>query len=287
MCQVLGLLLLCAGMAGPQWGLDWGQTAAPGRDVMVVLDQSRSMFAESPSRLLRGRDMILDLAGALRQRGGHRVGLVTFAGRPRLACPLTHDLDHFREVVAGLDVALPDPDLEQEGQASGTRIGLALALATRSLDSEVPGASDIILISDGDDPARDGEWRLGASTARTAGIPVHVIGVGDPDQLVSIPLGPDRTPLLVGETIVQTRLQEGPLRDVANLSGGDLTVAGLRPLALGEFYLGSMTSDARREDSPDALPVYRPRYRWFVGAALALLALSLALPDRFSWRSRR
>ena len=46
----LGLVCLALGMAGPRWGRDWSQSAAPGRDLVVVVDLSRSMFAEAPSR---------------------------------------------------------------------------------------------------------------------------------------------------------------------------------------------------------------------------------------------
>src|SRR5947209_20353177 len=41
LCLVCGLACLGAGTAGPQWGRDWGQSAAPGRDLVVVLDCSR------------------------------------------------------------------------------------------------------------------------------------------------------------------------------------------------------------------------------------------------------
>src|SRR5688572_10615274 len=54
-CLGLGLALLGLAAAGPQWGHDWGQAVAPGRDLVVVLDQSRSMLAEAPSRLARAR----------------------------------------------------------------------------------------------------------------------------------------------------------------------------------------------------------------------------------------
>src|SRR5438093_641389 len=89
MCLLLGLASLVLGAAGPQWGRDWEQSAAPGRDLVVVLDCSRSMFAEAPSRLERARAMLLDLGRAVEKRGGHRLALVLFAGRARLACPLT------------------------------------------------------------------------------------------------------------------------------------------------------------------------------------------------------
>ena len=84
LCLWLGLVLLGLGMAGPRWGRDWTQSAAPGRDLVAVLDLSRSMYAEAPSRAERGRAALLDLADALRRRGGHRVALVVFAGRPQI-----------------------------------------------------------------------------------------------------------------------------------------------------------------------------------------------------------
>ena len=81
------------------------------------------MFAEAPSRLQRACEALLDLAdepaAARRAPGG--------AGRLRRQrrgwlCPLTHDLDHFRDVVETLDARRrPDPAL-----GGGTRIGAAL-----------------------------------------------------------------------------------------------------------------------------------------------------------------
>src|SRR4051812_25519769 len=50
-----GLVLLILGLAGPQWGRDWEQSTAPGRDLVVVLDCSRSMLAETPTRLERAQ----------------------------------------------------------------------------------------------------------------------------------------------------------------------------------------------------------------------------------------
>ena len=70
---------LVLGIAGPQWGRDWTQPVAPGRDLVVVLDLSRSMFAEQPSRLHRARAGLVKLAEALKERGGHRVALIVFA----------------------------------------------------------------------------------------------------------------------------------------------------------------------------------------------------------------
>src|SRR5207237_2309864 len=136
--RVLALLVLVVGIAGPQWGRDWDQSTAPGRDLVVVVDLSRSMLAQDvlPNRLERAKKALEDLSQAVQQRGGHRLALVGFAARARVICPLTHDYDHFRAALAELDAANPHPDLRPSAAeaVSGTRIGLALATAVEVHD---------------------------------------------------------------------------------------------------------------------------------------------------------
>jgi Ca-activated chloride channel family protein len=282
LCLTCGLACLGAGTAGPQWGRDWSQSAAPGRDLVVVLDCSRSMFAEAPSRLERARAGLLDLCGEVEKRGGHRLALVVFAGRAKRSCPLTLDYDHFRETVSSLDLTANDPDLEPRlGMASGTRIGQGLAEALAAHDPRFRGARDILLLSDGDDPARDGEWRPAADDAARQGIPVHVVGIGDPDRAHPIPLAaaPDGWLHYEGREVL-TRLQEAPLREIAQRTHGLYEPAGTRTLPLGALYLNVIAGQPVREESDDALPVYRSRYRWLLLPAFALLALSMAIPDQ-------
>src|SRR5207248_7588028 len=93
----LALLLLVVGVAGPQWGREPHQQVSAGRDLVVVLDLSRSMLAEQPPRQKFARDALLGLADSLQKRGGHRVALVVFAARPKLVLPLAQDYDLFRE----------------------------------------------------------------------------------------------------------------------------------------------------------------------------------------------
>ena len=280
---LLGLALLAVGVAGPQWGRDKEQTAAPGRDLVVVLDCSRSMFAESPSRFERARDALRDLSGAVQKRGGHRLGLVVFAGRADLACPLTHDYDHFRRTLDDLDPAAFPPDLGPgEHGTSGTRIGAGLKLAVEALDERFYEASDILLLSDGDDPGPEKpgeeEWRDGIAAAKEKNIPVYVVGVGDPDEASTIPVG--KGVLQADGKDVRTRLEEEPLKHIARETKGTYFAAHTSRPPLGKMYLETIASKPLREASVDALPLYRQRYPWFLLPALALLALGVALPDR-------
>jgi Ca-activated chloride channel family protein len=273
----LGLTLLVAGIAGPQWGRDWSQAVAPGRDLVVALDLSRSMFAEQPSRLHRAKQALADLAGALRERGGHRVGLVVFAARARVACPLTHDYDHFREAVEALGADHLPPDIAAtDDDESGTRIGAGLRAAVGLHEPRFAGYQDVLLLSDGDDPARDGEWRLPAAEARARGIPVHTVGLGDPDQDSTIPTA-DGTPLEHDGRKVMTRLREEPLRDIAEITEGTYIPAHTRALPLGRLFRERIESRPARDDAEDSLPQYRQHYAWFLGGALLLLTLSVVV----------
>ena len=56
----------------PQWGRRWQEVQRRGRDVMIVLDVSRSMLAEdvSPNRLGRAKVDIQGLVQVMREEGG-------------------------------------------------------------------------------------------------------------------------------------------------------------------------------------------------------------------------
>jgi len=291
----LGLTVLVVGMAGPQWGRDWTQATAPGRDLVVVLDLSRSMFAEQPSRLHWAKEGLVSLAQALKERVGHRVALVVFAGRAKVACPLTHDYDHFREVVEDLDPGRLPPEIApDDDDPSGTRIGTGLRAAVELHEPRFAGYQDVLLLSDGDDPARDGEWRLPAAEARSRGIPVHTVGIGNPyeDSPILTADGPMRDPDDPDEGPVKTRLQEGPLREIAEITEGIYIPAHTQALPLGRLFRERIESRPAREDAEDSLPQYQQHYAWFLGGALLLLSLSVVVsgfsrprpvrPDRHS-----
>lgn len=279
-CLVGGLVLLVIATAGPQWGQDWGQSAAPGRDLVVVLDVSRSMLAEDvlPNRLDRAKRALEELSYAVQERGGHRLALVAFAARARLLCPLTHDYDHFRTALAELDAANLPPDLRPQGPdaPSGTRIGAALLAAVEAHDPRFRGYQDIILLSDGDDPARDEEWRAGVDAAHHRGIPIHTVGVGNPDTGSPIPVRAGQ-PLRHQSQVVLTRLEEKPLRAIAEATAGTYTPARTDVLHLGELFRARMESRAMHENPDEALPVYRQRYPWFLGSALLFLSMEMVL----------
>ena len=284
----LGWLLLAVGLAGPGWGTGEGGVAV-GRDVVIVLDLSRSMLAadtaDPATRWQTGVAAARDLVAATRDRGGHRVGVVVFAARPYVLVPLTTDADHVDAALADLDGEFPPPAVRpgtDPGPASGTRIGSALAAAVAAHDPRFPNARDVVLITDGDDPAGDREWAAGVSAARAAGVPVHVVGIGDPDR--DSPIVIDGEPLAFPgpggvPAPVRTRMRDAFLRELAVEARGEYLPAGRTVPPLGEFWRARIEPLTARQLTDDAVPQPRDRSAWFYAAAAGFLFLGW-------WRGR-
>src|SRR5262245_31141166 len=77
--RVAALVLIGVALLGPCWGeQELPPVPAQGRDLLVVLDVSRSMATEdvAPSRLGRAKTDLKALARELEKRGGYRIGLI-------------------------------------------------------------------------------------------------------------------------------------------------------------------------------------------------------------------
>ena len=285
----VGLALLVLGSAGPRWGLTEEAGSAVGRDLVVVLDLSRSMLAPdmepdadgAVTRWEVARNALRGLADEVQRRGGHRLALVVFAAKPVVLSPLTTDYDHFRAKLAEIDARFPPPEAgpQDDPVPSGTRIGAAVERAVQAHDPRFPGYQDVLMISDGDDPLGDEEWRRAVGAARRAEVPVHTAGVGDPDEAATVPLGPDEL-LEFGGVPVRTRLVEEPLREIARQTRGLYLPARRRPPDLAGFFRTRIEPRPSRELPDDALPRPRDRSAWFLGPALVFLVMSWWLEDR-------
>jgi tetratricopeptide (TPR) repeat protein len=133
----------------------------------------------------------------------------------------------------------------------------------------------IVLVSDGDDPAEDGEWRTAYAVARAAQIPVFIIGIGDPARDSSIPFGD--ASLTFHGTPVLTRLHEDPLREIATRTRGTYVTAGTAKPDLAGFVRDTLNQFPTREAIAGTLPQPAPRQLWFLLPALVLLLILIPL----------
>jgi len=278
---LLGLSGLIVGVAGPRWGVARHPELLSGKDIVVVLDMSKSMLAEQPSRFERARRSLRDLADGLEARGGHRLALVVFAAHAKLQFPLTGDYDHFRFALDKLDVEHIAPALRpQVGEkiASGTRLGEALRLAASAHAVDRAGRQDIVLLSDGDDPAADDdEWAQGVQAAHQRNIPVHVVAIGDPRGAHPIRTGNDV--LHHGRAVVQTMLNEPLLQEIARRTHGIYFPAHANSLPLGRLLRGHLDSESASAPADAHLLQAELHYGWFMFSALLLLGGTMLMGD--------
>ncbi len=264
----LALIVLAA--ARPRWGEDWIEVERRGLDVMVLLDVSNSMRADDfrPSRLQQARWGLRDLLPHLR---GDRLGLTIFAGDAQVLCPLTIDHGMFRMM---LDDAAPE--LVARG---GTAIARALRVAMDALEPPTEADRVILLVSDGEDHEEDPRNLVDELRARE--IRLFAVGIGDP-RGSPIPIGdPAR-----GEggflrdregRVVQTRLDEQLLQDLAMRTGGGYVRAVPGDLGVERLYREAMADLRRAQHEARRIREPRERFGWALGAAMLALAAEFGL----------
>ncbi len=269
----LGLIAL----ARPQFGEREAELAHTGRDVLVVLDLSRSMNVPDVSpRSGAGRVARLTLAKRLAWETvsaspGDRVGLIVFGGSAFLQLPLTPDQATLRLF---LDAASTD-DLGDPA----TDLSAALATAARTFEHEGErGRRAILVVSDGE--SGEGDLDDAIAQVRRLAIPVFTIGVGT-SAGAPVPADSSEAPERfhrdhIGRIAI-SRLQEEDLRQVAAATGGAFArwdrPVDLHQLtaSLGKVQVRTLSSQKSRERAD--------RFQWPLGVAVLLLGLE-------SWMGR-
>ena len=193
-------------------------------DIMVVLDLSKSMLAEdaAPNRLKRAKSEISELLDEL---SGHRIGLVGFAGKASVLCPLTTDYGFFH-----LTLRNASPSSVSKG---GTNLGAALR---KGIDAFGAGQASriLLLITDGED--HDSYPKEIAIAAKDKGIKIITIGFGSEEGsqiTITDPQTGARSILQDRDGVpVVSRLDGTLLRELALETGGVYVPAGTAALDL-------------------------------------------------------
>lgn len=266
---VFGAALIVAALAQPRWGRVPGSPALPGHDLIILVDVSRSMAAEDalPDRLGLAVEAA---AGLIRSLGpGDRAGIVAFAGRGVVRCPLTEDLDAVADALRALRPGSVVP--------GGTDLGAGLDAAASAFDSEMHAdGRTVVVFTDGEDHA--GRWPIAAARLSTLGAVVHTVAIGDADAGHPVPT--DSGVLMYRGEPVATRRRDADLADLARATDGTCLRLGLAAVDLGPLFRNRLAPRARaRRDA--RRPAARPeRFQPLLAASLVFIAAA-------TWPTRR
>ncbi len=258
-------------LARPVGGIEEGMAAREGRDILVVLDVSLSMYArdhDGASRADTARDAVERLVERLAAGGGHRLSLLAFAGRASLLLPAAFDYGTF---AARFDAAGPH-DISRRG----TRVDSGLAAALGSIEDGDEPFTDVVLVSDGED--HGAVLRAEGRNLRGTGVKVHVLALGIPHRPTPVRVpsadGTD-APLLYRNEPVRSRADHAVLRDLAAYSGGTFCALH-RADCVADVSEAVERAPARRFAVEGQAQRRRPLYHWLTVPALILLIGGLA-----------
>jgi Ca-activated chloride channel homolog len=276
--QLLGLSLALVSLAQPRWGYTFQDVKRKGLDLLIAVDTSRSMLSNDvqPDRLERVKLATRDLINELQ---GDRVGLIAFAGRAFLQAPLTIDYEAVMESINDLDTkTIPE---------GGTNISSAINLATQSFGKSAVGNRALIIFTDGEELS--GDAVKSAKTAADEGVRIFTVGVGTPQgSLIPITAENGETSFVKDSAgqVVKSKLDERPLREIAQATGGFYVHLENGPRTMQQIYNEGLVKMQAAEI--DVRLSRRPieRYEWPLGAAIIALALSILIGERKRLRER-
>ncbi len=267
------VLLLAAAVCRPSWNENQQVVQGSGRNVVFVLDVSRSMLARdaSPNRLEKAKLAVSYMANALE---GQRVALVAFAGSAALKCPLTTDLSFFK-------LALKDLSPESV-PLGGTSIGAGIHKACEEVPGEEGRFADLVLVSDGE--TLEGDPLKEAREARDRGIRIIAAGIGDEAEGEPIPVPDDpggRGFLTWNGSEVRTRQNSALLGRIAEATPGGKCI----DLAKTNLDFRNLFSEAPQpagDSRPDTRTIFRreERFPLLLALALGLLCLESLIGER-------
>jgi Ca-activated chloride channel homolog len=199
--------------ARPQWGMRLQTIRRHGVDIIAALDTSYSMNAEDvvPNRLEKAKGEIRRL---IQRSEEDRVGLISFAGRAVVQCPLT--LDH-GAINLFLDAAttgmIPDP---------GTSLSSAIDTATSAFIEKERKYKVLVLFTDGED--LDGQIDKAVNKAKESGVIIYAVGIGS-SKGIPIPIRDPKGDVIeyrkdLDGKVVVSSLDERSLSEIAARTGG-------------------------------------------------------------------
>ena len=271
--NLLGVALIIVALARPQWGFSWEEEKYQGLDIIFAVDTSRSMLATdiSPDRLSFTKT---ELSGFVKKLKGDRVGLIAFAGKAFLQCPLTADYDGFL-------IALSDLSTETIPKG-GTSFPSAIHEAIRSYKSSQPTTKALVLITDGENTSDDVQKAI--EKAKENDIEISSIGIGTPEgEMIPIHDESGKVAYLKDKSgqVVRSKLMEKTLQMIALETGGMYVHASQADFGIDKIYTDKLSLLERKASEEEKkFKVFKERFQIPLGIAFLMLVAEMCIRGR-------
>jgi Ca-activated chloride channel homolog len=267
------VLLVAAALCRPSWNETPQVVQGGGRNVVFVLDVSRSMLARdvAPNRLERAKLAVDDMVNVL---DGERVALVAFAGSAILKCPLTMDIGFFKLALKELS--------RESVPLGGSSIGAGIRKACEEIPEDERRFADVVLVSDGEDLG--GDPLQAAREAGGRGIRIIGAGIGDEAAGEPIPVPDDSGGqgfLTWNGSEVQTRLDSALLQRLAGATpGGKYIDLGKGNPDLKNLFREGQGPAGDSQPSTRTIRRREERFQFLLALAVVLLCLEPLIGER-------
>lgn len=206
------LILFVIALARPQKGIEQVKLPSEGIDIMLTIDVSTSMYAEDftvngqrKNRLEAVKKVVRDF---IPNRQNDRIGMIVFAGRAYVQCPLTIDYGIVLQFLDEIKIGMLE---------DGTAIGDAVAVSLNHMKDTPAKSKVIILLTDGRNNLGRIDPLTAAETAKTLGVKIYTVGAGTKG------LAPYPAVDFFGNKVyqrIQVDLDEDTLKKIADITGG-------------------------------------------------------------------
>ena len=267
--KLFAVVLLILALARPREANTEREMTTEGIDIMLVMDISSSMKALdfNPNRLEAAKQVASQF---IQGRKSDRIGLIVFAAKSFLQCPLTVDYNVLQNLMDKVDIA--------EKKFDGTAIGMSIANGINRLKDSNGESQVMILLSDGRNNAGEISPTTATQMAQEYGIKIYTIGIGK--------RGKAKYPVKqIGDRTITRRINvkidEKNLRNIAQSTGGQYFRATDKQ-SLKRIY-EEISQMEKTEVKVNKYYNYQERYAWFLFPGLLLLIISAGLEFTF-WR---
>jgi Ca-activated chloride channel homolog len=269
LCLATSIFIVFLAFMRPQWDKKNQNIIQEGRDVLILLDISRSMLAQDfkPSRLEFAK---LKIQKLLTQIFADRAGLIVYSGSAFLQCPLTNDHSAFKNFLDFVDV---------ETISTGTTaVDKALAKAIEVFVNSPERKNRLLfLITDGEDFSHN--LSLIQERAQELSVRLFALGMAT-EQGAPIPIL-DRDGNMIGhekegDKIVLSKLNEKLLKQMCNVMQGEYVRACYDDSDVDSIARRIKQFEKEKFSDRD-ITLYEEKYPWFLGVAWVLLLVEWLL----------